>query len=100
MLDNGELRNNSSGDDWSNVRLAVVSGRPVSLISRLYDPKYVERQSAELAESAPVGPTVHEGFVADLAAAPPPPAPAPVAEGAEIGELLEYASPRRTNQTW
>src|SRR5205823_251392 len=105
---------------WSNIRLAVVSGRPVSFISRLYDPKYVERQSAELAESAPVGPIVHEGVVAGAPPPPPPPpaaarkamrldgradhfassqlavtlaAPAevpPFAEGAEVGELFEY----------
>jgi len=118
VLEGWAIVDNTSGDDWSNVRLAVVSGRPVSFISRLYDPKYVERQSAELAESGPIAPVVHEGVVAAMPAPPPAPAAAPKAaaerfkfarsevaaaaqavlvapatpavEGAEIGELFEY----------
>ncbi|MBV9767993.1 MAG: hypothetical protein JOZ32_00340, partial [Bryobacterales bacterium] len=39
---------NTTGEDWTNVHLAVVSGRPVSFISNLYEPKYVARQTVEL----------------------------------------------------
>jgi hypothetical protein len=120
LLEGWAIVDNTSGDDWSNIRLAVVSGRPVSFVSRLYDPKYVERQSAELAEAAPVAPTVHDavvgGFVPSPAPAPAAPperrmlkrlnvpaatqsvevegaaaAPAPAAEAVEIGELFEYS---------
>jgi hypothetical protein len=115
LLEGWAIVDNTSGDDWSNVRLAVVSGRPVSFVSHLYDPKYVERQSAELTESAPVSPVVHEATVAGFAVSAPAPAAAPerhdvfarsklaiagqaamaapiapAAEGAEIGELFEY----------
>jgi hypothetical protein len=118
LLEGWAIVDNTSGDDWSNVRLAVVSGRPVSFVSHLYDPKYVERQSAELAESAPIAPVIHEGGLAAMPAPPPAPAAAPKAkserfalaqsevavaaqavmvapatppvEAAEIGELFEY----------
>ncbi len=42
---------NKSESDWNNVQLTVVSGRPISFISRLYEPRYVARQELELAEA-------------------------------------------------
>jgi hypothetical protein len=42
---------NTSESEWKNVQLTVVSGRPISFISKLYEPKYVARQSLELAET-------------------------------------------------
>jgi hypothetical protein len=43
------------------VRLAVVSGRPVSFISQLYEPKYVARQTVELPDDRAAGPVVYGG---------------------------------------
>jgi hypothetical protein len=51
---------NSSGEDWSNVELAVVSGRPVSFISRLYEPKYIQRIEASLPEETAVRPELYQ----------------------------------------
>ncbi|MCW3095894.1 MAG: hypothetical protein JWL77_1512 [Chthonomonadaceae bacterium] len=34
---------NTSDDDWQNVRLSLVSGRPVSFIQDLYQPLYLPR---------------------------------------------------------
>lgn len=51
---------NSSGEDWSNVELAVVSGRPVSFISRLYEPKYIQRIEAALPEESAVRPELYQ----------------------------------------
>ncbi|MGD0578029.1 MAG: DUF4139 domain-containing protein [Bryobacteraceae bacterium] len=42
---------NKSDSDWNNVQLTVVSGQPISFISRLYEPKYVQRQDLEPAEN-------------------------------------------------
>jgi hypothetical protein len=39
-LEGWAIIDNTTGEDWNNVNLAVVSGRPVSFISRLYEPKY------------------------------------------------------------
>jgi len=34
-LEGWAIIDNTTGDDWTNVRLALVSGRPISFISRL-----------------------------------------------------------------
>ena len=52
---------NTTGDDWDNVRLSLVSGRPVSFISNLYEPKYVQRPTAEVDEDRAIVPQVYEG---------------------------------------
>jgi hypothetical protein len=38
---------NASDEDWKNVRMALVSGRPVSFQMNLYDPLYVSRPLVE-----------------------------------------------------
>ncbi len=100
---------NTSGDDWTNVNLAVVSGRPTSFITQLYEPRYVDRPTAELAENRPVGPQVFQGALSGLAdrgearamfAAAPPAAKAaqmmeassiaPDTVARDLGELFEY----------
>ena len=72
-LEGWAIVENTSESEWKNVELTVVSGRPISFISKLYDPKYVERQSLELAEA-------DNALPAEYATAPgaPPPAPVPV----------------------
>ena len=49
--------------------LAVVSGRPVSFISKLYEPKYVPRQTVELPEDRAAAPVVYGGAVDELSVA-------------------------------
>lgn len=87
-LEGWAIVDNTSGDDWNNVRLAVVSGKPVSFITQLYQPRYVQRPYAELAENQAAAPVVYQGALeeakdefmnraaapkAAMAAAPPPP---------------------------
>src|SRR5580692_3937164 len=73
-LEGWAIVDNTTGEDWTNVRLSLVSGKPISFISQLYAPKYVTRLGAELAEDKPVAPTVYSGA---LNGAPPPPAASP-----------------------
>ena len=61
MLEGWAIVDNTTGEDWNNVRLAVVSGKPVSFISRLYEPRYVQRQVADLAENQAAVPVVYQG---------------------------------------
>jgi hypothetical protein len=61
MLEGWAIVDNTSGDDWNNVRLAVVSGKPVSFITQLYAPRYVQRPFAELAENLAAAPMVYAG---------------------------------------
>ena len=73
-LEGWAIIDNTTGEDWTNVRLAMVSGRPVSFISNLYEPKYVARQTVELAEDRAANPVVYggaiQGAVNGAAAAP------------------------------
>jgi len=79
-LEGWAIVDNTSGEDWDNVKLSVVSGRPISFISQLYPPRYVQRPTAELAEDRAVAPQVFQGGVSTGAIggfAPPAPAAAP-----------------------
>ena len=106
---------NITGEDWTNVRLSVVSGRPVSFVSQLYEPRYVSRPSAELEENRAQAPTVYGGVIGGIvgsemamekaaagrggagmrldraAMAPPPPSAGPVAVMAAPSSLASTA---------
>ncbi|HLG95549.1 MAG TPA: DUF4139 domain-containing protein [Bryobacteraceae bacterium] len=62
-LEGWAIVDNTTGEDWTNVMLAVVSGRPVSFISRLYEPKYLARQTVELPEDRAAAPVIYGGAV-------------------------------------
>lgn len=83
-LEGWAIVDNTTGDDWANVNLSVVSGRPISFITQLYEPRYVQRPSGELAENRAVGPQVFEGAISSLPvlqAGAPPPMPAAARAG-------------------
>ncbi len=63
MLEGWAIVDNTSGEDWNKVDLSLVSGRPISFISRLYEPRYIARPTAELPEDAASAPMVYEGVV-------------------------------------
>ncbi|MDX1981269.1 MAG: hypothetical protein SFV51_13450 [Bryobacteraceae bacterium] len=63
MLEGWAIVDNTTGEDWTGVNLSLVSGRPISFISKLYEPKYKVRPEAELPDEGPVGPVVHAGAV-------------------------------------
>lgn len=78
-LEGWAIIDNTTGEDWTNVRLAVVSGRPVSFISNLYEPKYVPRQTVELPEDRAANPVVYNGAVTEVLSGPAVQAPLPPA---------------------
>jgi len=61
VLEGWAMVDNTTGEDWTKVRLSLVSGRPISFVTQLYAPKYVERPAAELADDTAARPVVHEG---------------------------------------
>jgi hypothetical protein len=65
-LEGWAIVDNTTGEDWSKVDLSLVSGRPISFISALYEPRYIARQKAELPEDRAAVPVVHEGAVDEL----------------------------------
>ncbi|MBI2817688.1 MAG: hypothetical protein HYX72_12185 [Acidobacteria bacterium] len=103
-LEGWAIVDNTTGEDWTGVQLSLVSGRPISFISRLYEPRYIARPTAELPEERAQAPVVHQGAIQEdkpaeaqrdvraqkmeraageviggiVAAAPPPPARADV----------------------
>jgi hypothetical protein len=88
MLEGWAIVDNTTGEDWTKVQLALVSGRPISFVSQLYAPKYVNRPSAELADDTAAQAVVHSGAfeemplqgrdAAELMKLQPPPLAAPV----------------------
>lgn len=60
-LEGWAIVDNTTGEDWTRVSLALVSGRPISFVSQLYPPKYVTRPEAELADDTAARPVVHSG---------------------------------------
>jgi hypothetical protein len=61
VLEGWAMVDNTTGEDWTKVQLSLVSGRPISFVSQLYAPKYVNRPEAELADDSAARPVVHEG---------------------------------------
>ena len=61
MLEGWAIVDNTTGEDWTKVQLSLVSGRPISFVSQLYAPKYVDRPSAELADDPAARAVVHSG---------------------------------------
>lgn len=112
---------NTTGEDWIKVTLALVSGRPVSFVSQLYPPKYIARPEAALPEDQAAAPMLHEGayealdvksgaqggVVGGIAGAermaaplPPPPAAAPMRrEKMAFDRLQSFAELQKSPST-
>ncbi len=72
MLEGWAIVDNTTDEDWNNVQLSVVSGRPISFISQLDTPRYGQRQIAELPEDRAAGPVVYGGSLDSAQAANAP----------------------------
>jgi len=97
-LEGWAIVDNTTDEDWNNVRLSVVSGRPISFISLLDTPRYGNRQVAELPEDKAAGPVVYGGAldqanssIAVGGAAATPMAPPPMV-ASKAQRLEQFAS--------
>jgi hypothetical protein len=69
VLEGWAIVDNTTGEDWNKVQLSLVSGRPISFVSQLYPPKYVDRPAAELPDDNAARPVLHQsGFGAQTGA--------------------------------
>jgi hypothetical protein len=84
-LEGWAIVDNTTGEDWTNVHISLISGKPISFISELYDPKYIHRANAELPEDQAVAPTLHTGAMDKAVTAPRAMAAARNAYGASGG---------------
>jgi hypothetical protein len=55
------LVENPTSEDWKDVKMSLVSGRPISFKMDLYQPLYVPRQEIKPELNASVRPTSHNG---------------------------------------
>ena len=62
-LEGWAVVDNTTDQDWNDVKLTVVSGRPISFVSLLDVPRFGNRQVAELPEDRAAGPVVYGGAV-------------------------------------
>ena len=51
---------NPSEEDWNDVRLSLVSGRPISFTMDLYQPTYIPRPEAHLEFFVSLGPQTYQ----------------------------------------
>jgi hypothetical protein len=63
---------NTLGEDWKDVQLALVSGSPQSFVQNLSTPYYVRRPEVPLPHSAMLTPQTHEGALMPMAPASGP----------------------------
>jgi len=61
FLQGWALVENPSDDDWNDVRMVLVSGRPISFQMDLYQPLYIPRPTVEPELFASLRPPVYEG---------------------------------------
>lgn len=67
VLEGWAILDNTTSEDWTRVELSVISGQPISFISKLYEPKYVTRQVVELEEEQPLAPKVYRAGAKQMA---------------------------------
>ncbi len=63
ILEGWAIVDNTTDEDWNNVNLSVVSGRPISFVSLLDTPRFGQRAIAELPADRAAGPVVYAGGV-------------------------------------
>lgn len=59
LLQGWAIVENTSEEDWNNVNLSLVSGRPISFVMDLYQPLYVPRPEVQLDLFASLGPQTY-----------------------------------------
>lgn len=64
LLQGWAIVENTTDEDWRNVRLELVSGRPVSFIQNLYEPTYPKRPTVRTETDAMLLPDTPEAAMA------------------------------------
>ncbi len=72
LLQGWAVVENATDEDWTNVRLALISGRPISFQMDLYQPLYVPRPVIVPEQFASLRPQTYGGDLAGRPGAPPP----------------------------
>lgn len=86
MLQGWAIVENTTDEDWKDVRLSLVSGQPVSFRMDLYEPLYSFRPEVAVPTIPGVAPKIYEGGVAMQPADPREPASRDFARKSEMAE--------------
>lgn len=63
LLQGWGIVENASDEDWKDVRLSLVSGRPISFIQDLYTPLYIPRPVVRPQLYASIAPVLHDAGI-------------------------------------
>ncbi len=90
LLQGWAIVDNTVGEDWKNVELALVAGAPQSFVQELSQPYYTRRPVVPLPENAMLSPQTHEATLEEPAQlqAPPPVAMADGVVGGVAGGVI------------
>ncbi|MGA9979707.1 MAG: hypothetical protein WBQ08_13880 [Candidatus Sulfotelmatobacter sp.] len=72
LLQGWAIVDNTVGEDWKDVELALVAGAPQSFVQDLSQPYYTRRPVVPLPENALLSPQTHEATLEETPAPPPP----------------------------
>jgi hypothetical protein len=75
---------NTTGEDWKNVKLSLIAGSPQSFLQPLSQPIYTRRPEIPIAQDAQLTPQTHDSAI-EPSDGPPPPRVAGVAGMSGIG---------------
>lgn len=88
-LEGWAVVDNTSGEDWNDISLSLISGKPVSFLTNIYPPVNVERPFVPLPGIGSVAPVTYESEMAAASMPAPPPAPMMKARtGGVVGGIL------------
>lgn len=92
LLQGWAVVDNTVGEDWDNVELALIAGAPQSFVQEISQPYYARRPVVGLPEQAMLSPQTHEQTLEEyskLEAPVPPSAPFGAIHGATDGLLTK-----------
>ncbi len=99
LLQGWALVENTSDNDWSNIALTLVSGRPITFTMDLYQPLYVQRPEVQLDLYQSLMPKTNQMAMDEQAAAADEsvaaeeaPAPAPMASAKSAAPSAAFAA--------
>lgn len=111
---------NQTDHDWENIRLSLISGRPISFTQDLYQPLYAPRPEVKPRLHASIRPRLYESGISredgedqasggsrakakramPMAAAPPPPAPAMRQMAPGMAMAAEHERAASAEENW
>jgi len=75
LMQGWAIVDNTTSEDWNDVRLSLVAGAPQSFIQEISQPYYAHRPVVPMPQALTLTPQTHEAAMMKPVPAPPPPPP-------------------------